>query len=177
MANVWPATQSQLYGELNKLADEGLIEVSEIGPRGRKEYRVTVAGRAELLRWVTNPQDDPPIRRADLLRVFLLSETPAGISRDYADMLTRNAESELVRRRGLRDSIRWRDSGADFFGRAVLEYGLREAEMEAQWGHWLIGELDRRQDRISRIGITCCIAIVTDISSLHRKRDALPHRD
>ena len=28
MANVWPATQSQLYGELNKLADAGLIEVS-----------------------------------------------------------------------------------------------------------------------------------------------------
>ena len=39
MANVWPATQSQLYGELNKLADAGLIEVSDIGPRGRKEYR------------------------------------------------------------------------------------------------------------------------------------------
>lgn len=33
MANVWPATQSQLYGELNKLADARLIEVSDIGPR------------------------------------------------------------------------------------------------------------------------------------------------
>ena len=41
MANVWPATQSQLYGELNKLADGGLIEVSDVGPRGRKEYRIT----------------------------------------------------------------------------------------------------------------------------------------
>ena len=38
MANVWPATQSQLYGELNKLADGGLIEVTAVGPRGRKEY-------------------------------------------------------------------------------------------------------------------------------------------
>ena len=45
MANVWPATQSQLYGELNKLADAGLIEVTDIGPRGRKEYRITEAGR------------------------------------------------------------------------------------------------------------------------------------
>ena len=43
MANVWPATQSQLYGELNKLADAGLIEVSDVGPRGRKEYRITEA--------------------------------------------------------------------------------------------------------------------------------------
>ena len=49
MANVWPATQSQLYGELNKLAADGLIEVSEVGPRGRKVYRVTDAGHAELI--------------------------------------------------------------------------------------------------------------------------------
>ena len=44
MANVWPATQSQLYGELNKLADGGLIEVTDIGPRGRKEYRISRPG-------------------------------------------------------------------------------------------------------------------------------------
>src|SRR3954468_3654571 len=76
MANVWPATQSQLYGELNKLAADGLIEVSDVGPRGRKEYRVTDAGRAELAQWVTNPRDDPPPRSASLLRVFLLGEIP-----------------------------------------------------------------------------------------------------
>src|ERR1700760_4759853 len=74
IANVWPATQSQLYGELNKLADAGLIEVSDVGPRGRKEYRITEAGRAELQRWVMSPEDDPPLRDASLLRVFLLGE-------------------------------------------------------------------------------------------------------
>src|SRR6201990_3067391 len=74
MANVWPATQSQLYGELKKLSEVGLIEVSDIGPRGRKEYRITDAGRAELQRWVSSPQDDPPFRSAGLLRVFLLGE-------------------------------------------------------------------------------------------------------
>ena len=83
MANVWPATQSQLYGELNKLAETGLIEVTDIGPRGRKEYRVTDAGRAELRRWVTNPQDDPPYRSAELLRVFLLGEIPPAQAREY----------------------------------------------------------------------------------------------
>jgi hypothetical protein len=32
---------------------------------------------AELLRWVTKPQDYPPFRSAGLLRVFLLGEVPA----------------------------------------------------------------------------------------------------
>src|SRR4249919_1679908 len=76
MANVWPATQSQLYGELNKLADAELIEVSDIGPRGRKEYQITAAGRNELLRWIANPHVDPPQRKPDLLRVFLLNQVP-----------------------------------------------------------------------------------------------------
>ena len=50
LANVWPATQSQLYGELNRLADAGLITVAAEGPRGRKEYALTEAGMAELKR-------------------------------------------------------------------------------------------------------------------------------
>lgn len=44
MDMVWPATQSQLYGELNKMAAEGLIKVANLGPRGRKEYAITDAG-------------------------------------------------------------------------------------------------------------------------------------
>src|SRR4051812_18306824 len=60
MANVWPATQSQLYGELNKLADSGLIEVADIGPRGRKKSRIPRGGRADLQRWMMTPHNDPP---------------------------------------------------------------------------------------------------------------------
>ena len=95
MANVWPATQSQLYGELNKLADAGLIEVTDIGPRGRKEYRITPAGRAELQRWVTNPGDDPPFRDASLLRVFLLGEIEPDQARRHMVAVAEHADSEV----------------------------------------------------------------------------------
>ena len=87
MANVWPATQSQLYGELDKLAAEGLIEVIELGARGRKEYTITEAGRAELRRWLTSPQDAPAFRSAQLLRVFLLDELTPVQARQYLDVL------------------------------------------------------------------------------------------
>ena len=96
MANVWPATQSQLYAELNKLADGGLIEVSAVGPRGRKEYRITDAGHAELQRWVTNPQDDPPYRNAALLRVFLLSLIPAGQARVHLETMAGHSDAEVA---------------------------------------------------------------------------------
>ncbi|WP_167097016.1 PadR family transcriptional regulator [Mycobacterium sp. DL592] len=144
MANVWPATQSQLYGELNKLADSGLIEVSDIGPRGRKEYRVTEAGREDLLRWMANAQDDPPYRSAELLRVFLLGEMPPGQAREHIQAVADQADAEHKRYEQLRDSVDWDDSDGDFYGRAALEYGLRAQAMEADWARWLITEIDRR---------------------------------
>jgi DNA-binding PadR family transcriptional regulator len=144
MANVWPATQSQLYGELNKLANGGLIEVSDIGPRGRKEYRVTDAGRQDLLRWMTNPQNDPPYRSAELLRVFLLSEMTPAQARAYLMSVAEHADAELSRYEQVRDSTDWQDSDVDFYGRAALEFGLRVEAMEADWARWVIEEIDRR---------------------------------
>jgi DNA-binding PadR family transcriptional regulator len=145
MANVWPATQSQLYGELNKLADAGLIEVSDIGPRGRKEYRITEAGRAELRRWVTNPQDDPPFRSPGLLRVFLLGEVPPEQAREHVAAMAEHAEAEVKRLTELRDSIEWSGDDGLFYGRAALEYRLRMNALEADWARWLVTAIDRRR--------------------------------
>lgn len=145
MANVWPATQSQLYGELNKLAAAGLIEVADLGRRNRKEYRVTDAGRAELIRWVTNPQDDPPTRRVELLRVFLLGELPAEDARKQLLAVAEHAQAELTRLRALRDSFAWADDDAAFYGRAALEYGLRLRAMEADWAREVAERIDDRR--------------------------------
>ncbi len=144
MANVWPATQSQLYGELNKLADDGLIEVTAVGARGRKEYAVTDAGRADLLEWITQKGDGAPIRRPDVLKVFLLGEIPPTQARDYVVRVAESADDALQRYRHIRDSVPWNDSEADFYARAALEYGLRTAEMEAGWARWLADAIDER---------------------------------
>lgn len=147
MANVWPATQSQLYGELNKLADTGLIEVTDIGPRGRKEYRITEAGRAELRRWVLNPENDPPFRDSSLLRVFLLGEISPEQARNHMVAVAEHADSEVKRLQALGESLSWTDGDSLFYGRAALEYGLRVNAMEAEWARWVIDEMDRRQNR------------------------------
>ncbi|MDO3399761.1 PadR family transcriptional regulator [Mycolicibacterium neoaurum] len=138
MANVWPATQSQLYAELKRLADHDLIEVAEIGPRGRKLYRVTTAGRSELLRWIASPQDDPPYRSPELLRIFLLGELPRAEAAEHVRGLADHAESELARLTALRDSPDCADMpGTDFYGFAALQYGLRFQAMQAEWARWL----------------------------------------
>jgi DNA-binding PadR family transcriptional regulator len=147
MANVWPATQSQLYGELNKLADNGLIEVTDVGPRGRKEYRITAAGRTELQRWMMSPEDDPPYRDASLLRVFLLGEIEPDQARRHMVAVAEHAASEVKRLEVLKDSVDWNDGVGLFFGRAALEYGLRLGAMEATWARWVIDQIDGRRKK------------------------------
>lgn len=142
MANVWPATQSQLYGELGKLASAGLIEVTDLGPRGRKEYAITEAGRAELRRWMASPQEDPPFRSAQLLRVFLLGELSPDQAREYLESVRSHADSEHDRYAQIRDSYDWSDD--DFFARAALENGLRSTRTQSEWASWVIDALDRR---------------------------------
>ncbi|BBY75010.1 transcriptional regulator [Mycolicibacterium parafortuitum] len=145
MANVWPATQSQLYSELNKLAAEGLIEVTAVGARGRKEYGITAAGRDALRDWVLDFQHDPPLRSAALLRVFLLGEVTPEQAGDYLRSVAARAESALARYEDLCDTVPWNDtSDTDFYGRAALEYGLREAAMTAEWARWVAARIEKR---------------------------------
>ncbi|KMO79853.1 PadR family transcriptional regulator [Mycolicibacterium chubuense] len=149
MANVWPATQSQLYSELNKLADGGLIEVTDIGPRGRKVYRITTAGRAELHRWMTDPSADPPFRSAALLRLFLLGQIPQEQARRHLEHTAEHAQAEIARLLALRDSLGLTDSpDADddaFFGLAALDYGLRLNAMQGEWARDVLTKLDDRR--------------------------------
>ena len=150
MDKVWPATQSQLYGELNKMAAEGLIKVSDLGPRGRKEYAITDAGRAELQRWMTSPQQDPPIRNAALLRVLMLGEITPSQRHEYMEKYRAGAEREHANYQQIRDSHDWSDSDDDFFAAAVLENGLRWSKAKAEWASWVIDGLN------SRAAVTLC---------------------
>ncbi len=145
MANVWPATQSQLYGgELNKLAAAGLIEVADTGPRGRKVYRATDSGRDELLRWLISHRMTRPIAAPGQLRIFLLGELPPGRAAGHVQTLADHARAEIARLEALRAQLHWDDSDESFYGYAALEHGLRYHAMQAEWAEWLVKAINER---------------------------------
>ena len=119
--------------------------MSHVGPRGRKEYAITTAGRAELGRWLTSPQNDPKYRSAQLLRVFLLDQLPRDQARAYLEFLRGDANQERQRYEKIRDSHDWSGDDQAFYARAALENGLRFTRMEAEWASWVIQQLDRRK--------------------------------
>jgi PadR family transcriptional regulator AphA len=136
LANVWPATQSQIYGELTKLADAGLIVVSEHGPRGRKEYTLADSGLAELRRWLTETQPQRTTRSDVLLRVFFLGVLTPEQARDYLGNQAAHAAELHTKLKALDDAIDWDDEDLSVYGRIALEYGQRFAAMQQEWAEW-----------------------------------------
>jgi PadR family transcriptional regulator, regulatory protein AphA len=67
---VWNALPGQIYPELVRLVDAGLIRQAGSGPRGAKRYEATAEGIAELRRWIIEDEPTRAIRNETLLRVF-----------------------------------------------------------------------------------------------------------
>jgi DNA-binding PadR family transcriptional regulator len=134
LAFVWPATQSQLYGELNRLADDGLIEVSKEGPRGRKDYSITPRGRAELERWITDVEPERVRRNDAMLRVFFLGAVGPARAKAYLDLERLLGATE-------RDTD-WDTSDLNRYGRLVVESGRRFAHVQATWARWAADQID-----------------------------------
>ncbi|GFH38388.1 PadR family transcriptional regulator [Streptomyces pacificus] len=136
LANVWPATQSQIYTELTRLAGAGLITVAAEGPRGRKEYALTDAGMSELRHWLTETKPQLSTRSDVLLRVFFLGVLEPGQARTYLTELTTLSEEGHRELRRLTDAIDWGDDALSLYGRIALEYGLRFNAMRREWAEW-----------------------------------------
>ncbi|MDX3224664.1 PadR family transcriptional regulator [Streptomyces sp. ME19-01-6] len=136
LATVWPATQSQIYTELTKLAGSQLITVAAEGPRGRKEYALADEGLAELRHWLTETRPQRNTRSEVLLRVFFLGVLKPGQARAYLTELVEMSEQGHEELRRLAESIDWGDDDLSVYGRIALEYGLRFNAMRREWAEW-----------------------------------------
>jgi PadR family transcriptional regulator, regulatory protein AphA len=137
----WRASYGQIYPELRKLEEAGLVR-SRDEPHGRRVRRVhelTVQGKRELVEWLRSDGDLYEVRDEGLLRLF------------FGELLSKEELLELVRRRR-----EWYGQGVDLFRSIgdevgplegpeaeVLRYGVELTEWNARW--W--ADLEERLSR------------------------------
>ncbi|WP_052230507.1 PadR family transcriptional regulator [Streptomyces sp. CT34] len=141
LTSVWPATQSQVYGELNKLTTAGLVEVTAHGPRGRKEYAITEDGLAELRHWLTDIAPSGPQRHDGLLRVFFLGILTPLEARAYLLTQADSAARAHATYEQIDEVSDWDDEMISVYGRIALEYGLRMSATQEEWARWAAEEV------------------------------------
>lgn len=96
LSNFWSARHSQIYPELRKLTEEGLLEYEvEISKevQEKKVYRITKQGKREFVKWLLKDEVmQPTFKDRFRLRMYFVSRMPA----EDADALLK---SQLVQRK------------------------------------------------------------------------------
>lgn len=68
----WAASYGQIYPELKRLSEAGLVEGvdASTGDRKRTRYAITADGEAELKDWLRRPPETAEMREEGLLKLF-----------------------------------------------------------------------------------------------------------
>ena len=93
----WAASYGQIYPELRKLEQEGLIrgEDTSNGGRGRRHYELTDAGREALTSWLHGTATTVEYRDESLLRLFFADALPREEALGLLDARKRGHEEYL----------------------------------------------------------------------------------
>lgn len=127
----WSLTRSQVYRELSRMEEHGLVVAGEEGPRDRRPYSITDAGRRAFREWAAEVPSDATIRMPMLLAVALGDaiddDVLAGHLADRrADHEARLADYEQA----------WQAGGTeadDRYARATLAFGLAHQRAVVDW--------------------------------------------
>jgi DNA-binding PadR family transcriptional regulator len=145
----WTARHSQIYPELAKLEESGLIGGKAEhgpGPRENRRYSIRAAGRRALSSWVTSTTSPEPSRSVELLKVYSLwLADPSGAR----EVLTQQREQH---RRTLEQydalAATFADEGpsepgsARFFDEASVQRGRSVERATVEWFDWLLRATD-----------------------------------
>lgn len=145
----WHARRSQIYPELARLDQEGLITHTVVEQQERpdkKVYEITEVGRAALAHWAAEPMHIPSERDEFMLKVFSLwLAEPQGaltlVGAYAAQHVERLARYEEIRaqmeRNAESDELR-RLSSPRFAAYATLLRGIEYERGFLSWCRWLI---------------------------------------
>src|SRR3954453_11747596 len=101
LANFWPATPQQLYRELERLAQDGLIEARVVQQERRPNKRMftlTEAGRGDLAAFAPAPTRRPtPIRDELLTKIQAMDGSDPAATRALVEERLAWARGKLAR--------------------------------------------------------------------------------
>ncbi|GGJ06104.1 PadR family transcriptional regulator [Streptomyces brasiliensis] len=155
LANFWPATPQQLYRELERLAQDGLIEARVVQQERRPNKRMftlTEAGRADLRGFAAEPPRRPTAIRDELLiKIQAMDGGDARVTRGLIEERMSWARGKLARYERVRERLVDGRTEEEYLRTAdrvgpylTLMAGIAFEEENVRWCHRVLAVLDRR---------------------------------
>lgn len=127
----WAASYGQIYPELRRLAEAGLIEGTDEarGARKRTVYSITEAGEAALREWLGRPPETFEMRDEGLLKLFFAGALPP----EESAATLREMRAHHARKVAELRKIEPKAEAAGGFPLMVLRGGIEFGEFLEQW--------------------------------------------
>jgi PadR family transcriptional regulator AphA len=128
----WAASYGQIYPELRRLEEAGMIEGKSepTGDRPRTVYRLTRDGRKALRDWLTTPAETHELRDEALLKLFFADAAGDEEALRIVREKRRRHEEVLERLCAVKSAGRARPDRSSYL---VLEYGIALNEFIVEW--------------------------------------------
>lgn len=147
----WTLTTSHIYRELKTLEGMNYIAIAEIGPRGRKHFEITEAGRTAFKNWLHEPPSDDHVRFPFLVKLWFGEHIDP-------DVLERNRINTINARRERIEAYRQIAElvKGNPHQREVMDMGIQFEEAALAWLEGLdFNELAKRDEEDER-NIAAC---------------------
>jgi PadR family transcriptional regulator AphA len=139
----WAASYGQIYPQLKRLSEAGLVEGIDAsrGDRKRTVYAITADGEAELKDWLRKPPETAEMREEGLLKLFF-----AGVLKPAEAVETLRA----MRRRRLELAERLRSLEPDKLEREQAEnpYPLMVLRAGIEFNRWFADWCERMESEL-----------------------------
>ncbi len=137
----WAASYGQIYPELKRLAEAGLVEPSDAstGDRKRTVYAITADGEAELKDWLRQPPETTEMREEGLLKLFFSGALKPAEAVETLRSMRRHAARPG--RAAARDASGSKEAIDDPYPPMVLRMGIEFNEWFAGWCERMESEL------------------------------------
>jgi DNA-binding PadR family transcriptional regulator len=131
----WAASYGQIYPELKRLTEAGLIEGADAprGERKRTVYAITAEGEAALKDWLRQAPATYEMREEGLLKLFFAGVLPPAEAAEILRWMREHRAGLAERLRGLEPLAAEQDAEDDPYPLMVLRAGIEFNEWFAEW--------------------------------------------
>ena len=153
----WAASYGQIYPELKRLEDAGLITGSDAsqGGRQRNVYKLTAKGRRAAKDWIDREPEVYELRDEGLLALFFAGAIDPARATEIARERAARAAETAATLRALWDDLEEKgtvegpEHQPDSGSMTVLRYGIEMNEWVAQWFEDAAERLDHEKSGIA----------------------------
>lgn len=148
MSFFWQESFGQIYPELNKMIEEGLIEFSntEATEKIRREiikYKITPKGEKEFKQWMEAENEKDTVRSEFLLKMFLSTDKNAGEIQKHIIQFKEQSEEKLklfnLFYAQLNEIKEMHSNHKNIL--CVLNLGMRQAKLYIDWSNEMLERL------------------------------------